>query len=361
MQNPLKICLFPLSLLYGFIIFCRNVFYDSHVFPSVKFQIPVISIGNITVGGTGKTPHAEYVIRLLKDDFRVAYLSRGYKRKTTGFVLAGKDASAKLIGDEPYQIRRKFPDVLVAVDNNRVHGIHQLLNQVPDLDIVILDDAFQHRSVTPGLNILLIDAGKPIHTDYMLPYGLLRESASEKKRADLIICTKIPENFSEQDQQLIDKHIKVAPHQQLFFTRIQYGQPIPVFAQSNVTKHRTFNQRGVQVVLVAGIANPTPLVKKLSETYETVIPMIYPDHYSYSQQDLDHIFSRFQHMNGDEKAILTTEKDASRLADFYSTIKMPEAWFYIPIEITFLPDQSNTFNNYIFNYVNNYSRNSFLH
>ncbi len=347
----MKVILYPLSLIYGLIIICRNYLYAIKLFKSVKFQIPVLSVGNITVGGTGKTPHTEYLIKLLKNDFNVAFLSRGYKRNTHGFILATAHSSAKIIGDEPCQVKRKFPDLTVAVDSDRVNGIKMLIEKIPETEIIVLDDAFQHRRVSPDINILLVDYNKPIYRDNLLPYGLLREPASQKKRADIIIVTKIPENITEKDKRLFTNNMEIHSNQTIYFTYINYGQPLPVF--DNIIKERYINfaDNNLSVLLVSGIANPKPMITKLSEIYKTVLPVTYPDHYSYSQDDINNIIRKYNLLQGTSKVIVTTEKDAARLLPFNFKENIPEDWYYIPIEVKFSTNEAILFNNQIINHV----------
>jgi len=326
--------------------------YSAKVFKSVKFKLPVISIGNITVGGTGKTPHTEYLIRLLKNDYNLAFLSRGYKRKSDGFILADDNASARIIGDEPFQVKRKFSDISVAVGKDRVKGIKMLIEKVPGTEIIVLDDAFQHRKVSPGLNILLIDYNKPINSDYLLPYGYLREPASQKKRADIIIVTKIPENITDKDKELFINAIGLNSNQFVYFTSIIYGQPLPVFDQIEKESFINFVDANLSILLISGIANPKPMITKLSQRYKSVITITYPDHYSYCQNDITDIIRQYNLIPGTNKVIITTEKDAVRLLPFNSLENIPEAWYYIPIEVRFNSDETVLFNNQIFNYVN---------
>jgi tetraacyldisaccharide 4'-kinase len=192
--------LLPLSLLYGLVVLIRNLLFDFRIMRSTRFKLPVISVGNITVGGTGKTPHVEYLVQLLKNDFKLAVLSRGYKRKTKGFILASKKTGVADIGDEPLQIKLKFPDVNIAVEHNRVKGVRTLIERIPKLNLVILDDAYQHRYIRPGLSILLVDYNRPIFHDMLLPAGNLRESWHNAKRADIIIITKSPDHFSARER-----------------------------------------------------------------------------------------------------------------------------------------------------------------
>lgn len=351
----MKALLFPLSFIYGMIIFCRNYLYNLGVFKSVKFKVPVISVGNITVGGTGKTPHTEYLIHLLKDKFNLALLSRGYKRKTRGFFLATVNSTYKMIGDEPYQIKKKFPEIVVAVDSDRVNGINLINELVPEVNVIILDDAFQHRHVSPGLNILLIDFNRPIHTDSLLPYGLLREPFTEKKRADIIIVTKIPENLSVEEKMLFTKQTGLLSQQSIYFTSVRYGQPTPVFNQIETNESIDFNNSDLSVLLVTGIADPNPIINNLSKTYKSVIPLIFPDHYAYSQHDIAKIVRHYHKIHDNKKVIITTEKDAVRFSPFNLKENIPSRWYYIPIEITFFPEESEIFNNQILQYVSNHN------
>lgn len=224
-----NILLYPLSLLYGLITGIRNFLYDTGILPSVEFPFPVICVGNITVGGTGKTPHTEYIAELLRKDYKVATLSRGYKRKTRDFRIATSEALVSEIGDEPMQIFRNFPDVLVTVDRNRVHGVNTILEEFPETEVIILDDGFQHRRITPGFSILLSDFERLIVRDHMLPYGNLRESKDNMRRADMILITKTPENISPIQRRIIVKEIDKSPYQNLYFTSFRYKPPVPVF------------------------------------------------------------------------------------------------------------------------------------
>ena len=229
MKYILKIFLYPLSLLYGLITGIRNFLYDTGILSTVEFNFPVICVGNITVGGTGKTPHTEYLAGLLRENFKVATLSRGYKRKTRDFRIASSSSLVSDIGDEPLQIFRKFPDILVTVDRNRVHGVNRILQGYPETEVIILDDAFQHRRITPGFSILLSDFERLIVRDHMLPYGNLRENKGNMRRADIILITKSPENISPIQRRLIVKEVNKSPYQNLYFTSFIYKPPVPVF------------------------------------------------------------------------------------------------------------------------------------
>jgi tetraacyldisaccharide 4'-kinase len=360
MNKLIKPLLFPLWFIYGFIILVRNKLFDFKILKSYEFHVPVISVGNITVGGTGKTPHTEYLIRLLKDDYKIAFLSRGYKRKTRGFVLATEQSNAETIGDEPFQIKRKFPDLLVAVDRNRVKGIKKLIKNVLELDIILLDDAYQHRTVNPGINILLIDYNRPIKSDSLLPIGRLREPAFEKKRADIIIVTKVLYDITSIDKRIFLNDVEAQPHQTVYFTSIDYGKPLPVF--SKMPKNNIdLGKKKYSILLVTGIADPSMLIGHLSTMSKEIIPFRYPDHYSFSQNDIAAILEKYHSIPGNEKIILTTEKDAVRLISFDIPENEPEAWYYIPMEIVFLSNDAVQFNHQILQYVKNNNRNSILY
>jgi tetraacyldisaccharide 4'-kinase len=316
-------------------------------------------VGNITVGGTGKTPHTEYLIRLLKDKYNVAFLSRGYKRKTRNFIVATENSSADVIGDEPCQIKHKFPDLTVAVDRNRVNGIRKLIENLPDLDVVLLDDAYQHRAVNPGINILLIDYNRPIKEDFLLPYGRLREPASQKKRADIIIVSKVPQNITAMDKRLFLMNISAQTHQSVYFTTLVYGTLQPVFTSPN--KKKKPDLKNTVIILVTGIADPTLLIKELGTYCKEVIPISYPDQFAFKQVDISTVVEKYNSIAGNNKIIVTTEKDAARLALFDIPENIPEAWHYIPVEIQFLTNDAEHFNQQILHYVNNNSKNSILY
>jgi len=259
-RNTYNILLYPFSLVYGMIVWIRNTLFDYQVIRSTEFPIPIISVGNITVGGTGKTPHIEYLVKILKEEFEVATLSRGYKRKTRNFILAGPDPDVRDIGDEPVQIKHKYPDVHVAVDRKRVNGIRELMKRIPQLDVILLDDAYQHRSVKPGLSILLIDFNRPTWEDHLLPAGRLREQTYEKRRANIILITKCPDRLKPIERRIIVKDLRLFPFQQiikrdpkltLVFFEIRFDQcPIFIFQGSKFSS--------VELILadsVLGIAN----------------------------------------------------------------------------------------------------------
>jgi len=362
-KNSWRLLLYPLSLLYGFIIYIRNLMFDYHLVYSEEFDMPVISVGNITVGGTGKTPHVEYLIRLLRDEFNVASLSRGYKRKTRKYILADQQSTIDEIGDEPRQIKSKFPDIYVAVDRRRVNGIRNLMKEIPDLDVILLDDAFQHRYVKPGLSILLIDYNRPLSGDLMMPAGSLREQGFERKRAQIILITKCPERIKPIERRIIVKDLKLFPYQHLYFTRLKDKDPVPVFPDTlNALSRQEIKNMKPQILMISGIANPRSFKKYIRNYSTKITELIFPDHYSYRNKDIGYIVQTFNNMDGIQKIIMTTEKDAMRLQKF-SEIEpsVKDKMYYIPIVIDFLNEDTENFNNHILNYVRNNKRNSILY
>jgi tetraacyldisaccharide 4'-kinase len=352
-----NILLYPFSLIYGLITGIRNFLYNAEILPSSEFDLPVISVGNITVGGTGKTPHTEYLAGLLKNNFRVAILSRGYKRKTRNFRIASVSSTVNEIGDEPLQMFRKFPEILVTVDRNRVHGVKRILHENPETDVIILDDAFQHRRITPGFSILLTDFERLIIKDHLMPYGSLRESIGNMRRADIILITKSPESITAIERRLIVKEMNKAPYQNLYFTSLTYKNPLPVFDSKS---QPDFTERtGCGAVLVTGIANPIQLKEYLQQKAGEIIHLNFPDHYNYREKDLKNIFSAFRSLKPSVKYVFTTEKDAVRLREFTNIAEpVRSAFFYIPVGINFLNNDKDEFDNMIVEYVRNNKPNS---
>jgi len=355
-----SILLYPLSLLYGLITGIRNFLYDSGILHSEEFHFPVICVGNITVGGTGKTPHTEYIAGLLRENFKVATLSRGYKRKTHDFRIASSETPVSEIGDEPMQIFHNFPDILVTVDKNRVHGVKKILQEYPETEVIILDDGFQHRTITPGFSILLSDYDRLFIRDHMLPYGNLRENKGNMRRADMILITKSPENISPIQRRLIVKEIDKSPHQNLYFTTFRYKAPVHVFENIIEGTQPEFTECDkCSIVLITGIANPRPLIEYLQKTYGEIIHLSYPDHYNYNEKDLINFSSAFNNLRSVRKYLFTTEKDAIRLREFANIAEpVRSAFFYIPVEIYFLNEDKDEFDNLIINYVRKNHRNN---
>ena len=349
-----NILLYPVSIIYGLITGFRNFLYNSGILSGTAFPIPIICVGNITVGGTGKTPHTEYLVDLLNKDFKVATLSRGYKRETSDFRIASLSSTVSEIGDEPMQIYRKFPDTLVTVDRRRVNGVWRILHYASDTDVIILDDAFQHRSIKPGFSILLSDFERPFMKDHMLPYGNLREDKSNMSRADVILITKCPKNLNPIQRRLIVKEVGKAPYQNLYFTSLSYKAPLPVFDNNEKERpHIDLTKcSGCGIVLVTGIANPKPLKEYLQKFFGEIAELTFPDHYSYKEKDIEAVTSAYNNLKASSKYIITTEKDAVRLREFIN-IKEPvrSALFYVPVGITFLNDDKEKFDNLILGYV----------
>jgi tetraacyldisaccharide 4'-kinase len=358
MGNGRSIILYPFSIIWRLITDFRNFLYDTRILKSYKFDFPVICIGNITVGGTGKTPHSEYIIDLLKVKYNVALLSRGYKRHTKGFLFARQGSVAADIGDEPLQIIRKFPGITVAVDSNRVRGVKKILSGKPETDVIILDDGFQHRRINPGLSILLSESGRPISRDHLLPYGNLRESPANIERADILLITKTPENLSEEMQLLSESETGKSPDQRLFFTTFRYRYPEPVFDKS-ASGSVSFNLPECSIVLVTGIANPKPLYNHLRETCKEIIHLSFGDHHNFTGRDILKINDAMISLGTGHKYVFTTEKDAVRLREL---TEIPESllalFYYIPVEIGFLNNKGNEFDNLILEYVRKNKRNN---
>jgi tetraacyldisaccharide 4'-kinase len=355
--------LLPLSWLYGLGVWLRNKLFDWGIFPGEEFSVPIISVGNISVGGTGKTPHTEYLIRLLSPKFRVAVLSRGYKRKTSGFILADEKSDSSTIGDEPCQMYRKFPNILVAVDGNRRRGISRLLALPKDEkpDIILLDDAFQHRCVKPSLSILLTDSNRLMYEDELLPSGRLREPAKNKSRAEIIVVTKCPKDIKPIDYRIIGKNLDLYPYQSLFFTSFLYGNMIPVFGGAHSKTSTSLDDlklHKTKVLLLAGIASPQGFIKEVEKYATTVETLIYPDHHAFSSEDLTDIKQRYDSISGENKIIITTEKDAVRLMDYSGLNEnLKKALYYLPIEIVFNQEQEYMFKQKIDNHVRNIKTN----
>jgi tetraacyldisaccharide 4'-kinase len=362
----LAFILLPLSLLYGIIVFVRNKLYDLNIFSSRSFNIPLISVGNITAGGTGKTPHIEYLANLMKQEFNVATISRGYKRRSKGFKMVHNNSTAKSVGDEPLQIKRKYPDLKVAVDEKRVRGIETLVNKYTDLNLVLLDDAYQHRSVKVNLSILLIDYNHPINKDFLLPMGNLREQAYEKRRADIIIFTKCPPDLQPIKRNILLKQLKPYPYQNVFFTTLEYGEVQPVFGNTSETgdinEYSTKADKNTNLLLVSGIADPHLFKNHIKRNIsDQVYSLRFSDHRFFSGKDIEKIQRRFDKIK-DKKAIITTEKDAIRLreAPNLSENLKQHLWF-IPIRVKFLNDRTKDFNKQIIEYVKKNKSHSFLY
>ena len=355
--------LLPLSWLYGAGVKFRNNLFDMGILKSRSFKTPVIAVGNITVGGSGKTPHVEYLVRLLNDIVKVAVLSRGYKRKSRGYVLADKDTPMSAIGDEPFQIKTKFPDIYMAVDKNRCQGIERLTNDenTKDTDVILLDDAYQHRYVKPGVNILLVDYHRLIIYDKLLPAGRLREPKQEKNRADIVIVSKCPRNLKPMEFRVLTRALNLYPYQKLFFTTLRYGDLRPVF--SGEDRSLDSIRENENILLLTGIASPKQISLDLGSRIPesaTILPLTYPDHHQFRKKDVRRINEMFANMPS-PKIIITTEKDNTRLFSLEGlSDEVRNSIFILPVEIEFMLGQQEEFNEKIIGYVRKNSRNSIL-
>jgi len=345
-----RILLLPFALLYWLVIAVRNWLYNKNILQSASFGLPIICVGNLAVGGTGKSPMVEYLVRVLKDKFNVATLSRGYKRRTKGYALANRESTALEIGDEPMQFHIKFPNVPVAVGEERVEAIPQLLHDRPETKAIILDDAFQHRAIKAGLNILLTDYNNLFTRDFYLPTGDLRDLKSEYKRAEVIVVTKCKADLTIHEKEKIIKEIGPQKRQTIFFAAIEYGQPY------HILNHSGFSlTENTEVLLVSGIANPRPL-KNLLEKYSKTYYMIqYADHRIFTFDDLQEVKKRFKAIDAVNKIILTTEKDAVRLVKFNTEIA---DWplYVIPVRHHFLYGEEDRFNQLVINFIRNFGQ-----
>lgn len=323
----------PIGWLYGLVTAIRNRLYDSGIRTSQEFPLPVISIGNITVGGTGKTPHAEYTATLLKDRYKTAVLSRGYGRHTKGFFMSDAHSDSGLIGDEPLQIKRRFPDLEVAVCSDRAKGISRLM-EMCNPQVVILDDAFQHRRIKPSLNILLVNWHRNILDDAMLPAGYLRESVKGRRRADIIIVTKCPEDLDKKAMVDLTRRLKVKPEQQVFFTTPKYNQPYLIDDAG-----QPVDIPDVPLLAVTGIASPVLMKAELERQGHHVTLMDYPDHYRFNKQDIINITTQLESL-GQDAVIVTTAKDAARLQDLDLAEELRKKIYVLPVGVRFLRDES---------------------
>jgi tetraacyldisaccharide 4'-kinase len=347
-----RVLLLPVAIIYGIVVFFRNWLYDKKYFKSASFNFPVICVGNLAVGGTGKSPMVEYLIELLRPEFKIGTLSRGYKRKTKDYVLANAQTTALDIGDEPMQFHSKFPDVAVASCEERIVGIPHMLQDVPGLQAIILDDAFQHRMVRAGLNILLTECSNLYSQDFFLPTGDLRDEWASAKRADIIIVTKCPYDLSAEAKQKIIRNLKPLATQKVFFTTIEYGTPYHIF---NHGDEWMLTPRD-EVLLVCGIANPRPLKEYLHEKAHTYYQQDYSDHHIFSIDDLNEIKGKFDEIEARDKLILTTEKDAVRLTKFTEQLaSLP--MYVLPIRHYFLFDEGRAFNELVTGFLRNFQLN----
>lgn len=343
-----SVVLFPLSLLYGLGVGIRNLLFDKGIYKQQSFNIPVISVGNLTVGGAGKTPHTEYVINALTGEYRIGMLSRGYRRKTKGFVLASANSRPEDIGDEPYQIYRKFEKkgVMVAVCEKRVKGIRRMLELDPSLNLIVLDDAFQHRYVKPKVSIVLTEHSNPVYNDSLLPLGRLREPVKSMNRADIVVLTKCPEDMKPVDYRLFKETFDLFPYQHLLFSKYIYLPLVPLFPEAlKGSKVPELCQMGAAntVLAVAGVANPRPFIRYLRKFGIKVKVMIFNDHHNFNHSDMIAIQKKFASIKSSEKYLITTEKDAVRLSNNpYFPPNMRACSFYLPISVEFVPHDGDS-------------------
>ena len=346
----------PLAWIYGLIINVRHKLFDLKILRSEEFDIPVVCVGNLTVGGTGKTPVTEFLIERLSGERRVAVLSRGYRRRTKGFVLSTPRSSVKSIGDEPKQMKMKYPDVPMAVCEKRAEGIRRLREIHPEIELVILDDAFQHRYVEPWVNILLMDYNRPVYRDRLLPWGRLRDTRGQIDRANFVLVTKCPDDLNPLDMRIVINSLGLFPYQSLYFTRMRQGEITPLFADRAVGKVR----EGDPVIAMSGIANPVPLLESLRKRFDVVAELTFDDHHTYRLSDMRRLEALFAAYP--DAVVLTTEKDAVKLTN---RKKVPEAvqqrLYYVPIHVSFVADSESEFLRQLELYVRTNQKYSLLH
>ncbi len=350
MLRSFRYLLIPFSLIYGLVIAIRNWMYDKGFLQSTRFNFPVICVGNLAMGGTGKTPMVEYLLRFLDDNYQIATLSRGYKRKTRGFGIATTDTTALDIGDEPMQFHLKFPGVTVAVGEERLLAIPQLLQERPDTEVIILDDAFQHRQVNAGFNILLTEYRNLYTRDFLLPGGDLRDSVTQAKRADIIIVTKCPSDLSEEKKASVTRELKISPHQHVFFTCLVYGQPYHLFSGNK----KPLGEQ-TELLLVTGISNPRPLKQYLTEKVKSFDMLTFRDHHIFDSDDLEEIHKSFSRLRSIEKIMLTTEKDGMRLQKFEQDLQI-QPIYVLPVEHAFLFNEELRFQRLLIDYIEGHAK-----
>lgn len=352
--------LVPLSWLYGAGVTLRNTLFDMGVLSSQHYDIPIIDVGNLTVGGTGKTPHTEFLLHLLIPQYRVAVLSRGYRRKTRGYVLATAESTVEDIGDEPWQMRQKFPNAYVAVDSNRRRGIERLCHDKAtcDVEVILLDDAYQHRYVQPGLNILLMDYHRLVTDDLLLPAGRLREPKEGMARANIIVVTKCPLRMTPMDYGVVHRTLEPRPYQQLFFSTFRYGPMQKLFGKGQ--RLLSDIQPCESVVLLTAIARPQQMLQDLQQYTSHITPLAFPDHHYFTPTDVSRINRTLAAMPS-PRLIITTEKDATRLHSLQGlSPEVREAMYVLPVEVSIMRNEESIFNKKIIGYVRKNSRNSIV-
>ena len=353
----------PFSFLYGIGVRVRNLLFDWRILPSVQYPIPVICIGNLAVGGTGKTPLVEYLIRLLMSKYRIAVLSRGYKRRSSGFVLADENSTAADIGDEPYQIKLKFPHIIVAVDKDRRNGMQKLLDLSTDKrpQVVLLDDAFQHRYVHPSLSIIVTDYNRLYYKDRLMPVGRLREPISGIRRANMVIISKTNATLKPIDCRIIENAMNLQLYQPSFFTGIAYQQMEGVYPLDCNSRPLSSIKKEDEILLLTGVANPTPLIKEVKKYSDHVTALTFPDHHDFTQKDVKKIRVEWEGMKSKNPIIICTEKDAARIRnnDFFP-IEWKPCFYYVPIVIHFLFEKKAQFDEFILKHIETIINSSIL-
>jgi tetraacyldisaccharide 4'-kinase len=351
LSSILKILLFPFSLIYGLVVIIRNRLYDNGILKSYSFDFPVIGIGNLSVGGTGKTPMTEYVAELLlKNNYKVGIISRGYGRKTKGFLLADSEKSnASEIGDEPFQILKKFPEANLAVSEDRVNGVKELKKLHPEIDVIVLDDCFQHRKIKPGFMILLTDYNKPYFKDWLLPSGRLREPISERKRADIIIMTKSPLPLENNKKTELKNALKPLPKQEVYFTGIRYQELESVSGKESINLEEL---KPENILLFCGIANPSPLVNFAGKNCCKLKTITFPDHHDFSGNDIEKILQEWKNISSANKIIITTEKDWRRLENTRQAEPLKSLpLYFLPIGLDWDLQEKLSFDKKLLTYV----------
>lgn len=347
----MKILLYPISLLYYLVLLIRHKLYDWGILKSKSYNIPNICVGNLNLGGTGKTPHIEYLVRLLSDKYNVAVLSRGYGRDTKGYLLANENHTHHDIGDEPLQYLKKFNNIRIAVDENRCEGMNRLLQEENPPQIILLDDAYQHRKIKPGLNILLTDYYNLYKNDRLVPAGNLRDIKKAADRAKIVVVTKSPSVITSYYRRDVESILKLKPHQKIFYSYIEYQE----FQPLSKTSYDIDVKEAKTVLLVSGIANTYSLTDYLKRKYNTISKIEYNDHHNFTEKDIDLIIKKYNDLIGKNKIIVTTEKDAMRLINSSLISKFDDIpVFTIPIKIKFHKENGISFNDEILNYVKNY-------
>lgn len=354
-QEIVKKLLYPVGWIYSMVVAYRNHLFDRHVIKSRQFRTATIVVGNITVGGTGKTPMVEYLIRLLRGKYSLVELSRGYGRKTKGYIEATQGVNAAQIGDEAYQIYRKFPDVRVIADADRCHAIQTIESKYPETDAILLDDAYQHRYVSAGRTILLIDYTRPIMEDKILPYGNLRESVSTRFRADIVVVTKCPPEMTAFNAREVKNSLELHAFQDLFFTTMSYSAPRLITSGAQLD-----TLEGKSVLLITAIAHPGPLMEYLDGVCSNVQKMLFEDHHRYVMDDVNRLTRTFDDMESEDKCIITTPKDEAKLVSLDIPDYIMNRIYVLDVNVEFLFDAKTEFDKKITEYVEKNKRNSVL-